>query len=46
MMTLTEILDKIYQGTEDKKMTSAMAVDQSSAFNCVSHQLLLQKLER
>ena len=44
--TLTEILDEIYQGTEDKKMTSVMAVDQSSAFDCVSHQHLLQKLGR
>ena len=34
-MTLVEIMDKIHQGTEDKCITSLMALDQSAAFDCV-----------
>ena len=44
--TLTEILDEIHQGTEQKKMTSIMTLDQMAAFDSVSHTLLLEKLER
>ena len=44
--TLCEIMDSIYQGAEDKQMTSLMALNLSSAFDTVSHPLLLQKLER
>ena len=43
--TLMEIVDEIHQGTEDRKMTSLMAIDQSAAFDLVDHELLLQKLE-
>ena len=35
MTTLCEILDRIYQGAEDKAMTSVMALDQSTAFDTV-----------
>ena len=44
--TLLEIVDEIYQGTEENKFTQVMALDQTSAFDCVSHVLLLEKLER
>ena len=44
--TLCEILDAVYQGAEDRQMTSLMALDLSSAFDTVSHSLLLQKLEK
>ena len=44
--TLTDILDELYQGMEDNKITSLMAVDQSSAFNCVDRDILLEKLAR
>ena len=42
--TLMEILDELYQGAEDKEISSMMTVDQSSAFDCVSHEQLIQKL--
>ena len=38
-------MDEVYQGTEEKKMTSIMAIDQSAAFDCVGHKLLVEKLE-
>ena len=43
--TLLEISDELHQGTEDNKMASIMALDQTSAFDCVLHRLLLEKLE-
>ena len=44
--TLLEIMDEVYQGTEENKFIQIMALDQTSAFDCVSHELLLQKLEK
>ena len=44
--TLLEILDELYQGTEDRKIGSMMALDQSTAFDCVSHTVLMRKLEK
>ena len=44
--TLADISDEMYQGTEDNKISSLMAVDQSAAFDCVEVELLLQKLQR
>ena len=44
--TLQEITDELYQGAEDKKITSIMTIDQSAAFDVVNHELLLQKLGR
>ena len=44
--TLLEISDEIYQGTEKNMFTSVMALDQTSAFDCISHRLLLEKLWR
>ena len=44
--TLLEISNEIHQGTENNMMTSIMALDQTSAFDCVSHRLLLEKLEK
>ena len=43
--TLMEIIDEIHQGTEEKKISSIMAINQSAAFDSVDHVLLLQKLE-
>ena len=42
MTTLTDILEKIYQGTEENKMM----INQSSAFYCINCNLLLGKLQR
>ena len=35
--TLTEILDRIYQGAEDKYITETMTIDQTAAFDVVDH---------
>ena len=43
--TLGEILDEMYQGVEGREMSSLMAVDQTAAFDCVSHIILLKKLK-
>ena len=42
--TLTEIFDGLYEGAEQKMMTSLMAVDQTAAFDTVNHRLLIEKL--
>ena len=44
--TLIEVLDDIYQGIEDRNMIEIMTLDQSSAFDCVSFPILLEKLKR
>ena len=41
--TILEILDEIQQGIEDKKITTLLTLDQSAAFDVVSHRLLLDK---
>ena len=43
--TLAEILDEIFQGAEERKKTSILLVDQSSAFDTVEHRILLRKLK-
>ena len=42
---ITQIMDNLYQATDLNMMSSMMAIDQSSAFDSVSHNLLLRKLE-
>ena len=42
--TLIEILDELYQGVEDKDITSLMALDQSAAFDCVCPKILIDKM--
>ena len=44
--TLSEILDEIYKNTEDRKMSSLMAIDMSAAFDSVSHPILLAKMRK
>ena len=43
--TLIEIMDELFEGAEMKKKSSALLIDQSSAFDVVEHQLLLKKLK-
>ena len=40
-----QVMDALYQATDDNMMTSMMALDQSAAFDCVSHPILIKKLE-
>ena len=42
---LLQIMDIISTGAEANNITATMSIDQSSAFDCVEHALLLQKLE-
>ena len=42
--TLAEVFDEIYEATEDRKKSSVMTADQSSAFDTVHHPYLIEKL--
>ena len=41
---LLQASDMIYQGTDENAITSTMTIDQSSAFDCVDHDILVNKL--
>ena len=41
---MTQLMDTVYTATDMKMITSMMAMDQSAAFDCVSHTILLKKL--
>ena len=43
--TLLSLSDRIFEACEEKEITTAISIDNSAAFDCVSHQLLLRKLE-
>ena len=43
--SLLEITNRIYEAVDEKQMTSIMTVDQSAAFDCVEHKLLIEKLK-
>ena len=43
--TLLQIMDIIATGTDANEITASMCVDQTAAFDCVEHDLLLEKLE-
>ena len=42
--TIAEIADNMYKATEDIMITQMMTVDQSAAFDCLSHEILARKL--
>ena len=42
---IMQVLDTLYQATDNNQMTSLMALDQSAAFDSVNHSLLLRKLK-
>ena len=41
---MLQVLDRIYRATDKNLMTSLMAIDQSLAFDCDSHLILVRKL--
>ena len=42
--SILQITDAMYQAADSNLMTSILALDQSAAFDCVSHTILIQKL--
>ena len=43
--TLFQLVDSLYEGAENRDISSIMTIDQSSAFDCVEHSVLLNKLK-
>ena len=42
---MTQIVDTLYTATDSNLLSSLMALDQSSAFDCVSHPILIEQLK-
>ena len=42
---LIDITDRLYQAIDERKISSLMTIDQSAAFDCVSHAILLRKMK-
>ena len=43
--TLSEICDSLYSAAEHREISSVMTMDQTSAFNCINHDILLKKMK-
>ena len=43
--TIAAITDKIYQVAEDRRIAQVMTIDQTAAFDCISHAILARKLK-
>ena len=44
--TIATITDELYQAAEDKRISQMMTIDQSAAFDCLDHEILVRKLEK
>ena len=43
---ILQLMDELYRATDDGQISQLLAIDQSAAFDCVSHQILLRKLTK
>ena len=43
--TIASITDEIYEAAEDKRIAQIMTIDQTAAFDSISHDILNRKLE-
>ena len=41
---MTQVMDSLFEAVDENKIATIMTVDESSAFNCVPHQILIEKL--
>ena len=44
--TIVNIMDEIYQATDDKRISQLLTIDQSVAFDVLSHEILARKLRK
>ena len=44
-IAITELVDKIYAGLDDSNIVTGLFIDFSKAFDCLSHDILINKLE-
>ena len=43
--TLLDLADRLYEAVDEKKISSLMTLDQSAAFDCIPHHILMEKLK-
>ena len=43
--TMIEVTNRLYEATDRCEISSLMTIDQSAAFDCITHEILLQKLK-
>ena len=43
--SIVEIVDQIIRATDRNEITASMTIDQTAAFYCIDHAILLRKLE-
>ena len=41
---MTQVMDSLFEAVDENKIATIMTVDESSAFDCVPHEILIEKL--